>query len=83
MDVVVAADCIRECAIYKVTVKDLGRDFLAEIAAQSRLLMRDYLHACLNAVGPALRQLLRAALLVADMVAHELNTRMLAGDTAV
>lgn len=53
LNAVVAADRYRECVIYEVVVKDLSRDFLAEIAAQGRNSMRDYLHMCLNAIWAA------------------------------
>ena len=70
---------LRECAIYDVVVENLDRALLAVIAGKSHITLRDPLRARIADVGPPLNELCTAALIQADIAAHELNVRSLAG----
>ena len=71
---------VRECAIFEVMVKNLDRAYLAVVAGEGFITLRDSLYARLTAVGPPLSKLYRASLIATDMDAHKLNVRTLAGD---
>ena len=66
--------------MYEITIKDLDRACLAEVAADGHLSHRDYLRSCINAVGPPMADMYAAALVACDEDACDLCTRSLAGD---
>ena len=62
-------------------VINLDRALLAAITSEGYITLRDSLRARIAAVRPALCELYTAALIAADMDAHELKVRLLAGNT--
>ena len=75
-----AAERLRQCTVYEITIKDLDRAYLAEVAADGHLSHRDYLSSRINAVGPPMADMYAAALVACDVDACEFITRSLAGD---
>ena len=74
---------LREYEFYEVVVENLDRALLAVIAGESHITMRDSLRARIADVDQPLSELCTAALIPADMDAHELNVRSLAGSCAM
>ena len=75
-----AAERLRQCAVYEITIKDLNRAFLAEVAADGHLSLRDYLRSRIVAVKQPMADMYAAALVACDVDACELCTRSLAAD---
>ena len=72
---------LRQCAIFEVIAENLYRAFLALIAGECLFTLRDSQHARIAAVGAALSELYKAALIAVDLDALELNVRTLPGDS--
>ena len=72
-----------ECAIYEVCVEGLDRAILHFIASEGFSTMRESLQARIASISAPLGELFLATLIAADVDAHELNVRTLAGDTTV
>ena len=69
--------------MYETTIKDVDRAFLAEVAADRHLSLRDYQRSRIDAVGPPMADMYSAALVACDVDACGLCTRSLAGDETI
>ena len=74
---------LREFAINEVYVENFDRAFLALVASEEFGTMRESQQTRIVAIGGPLKQLYFLALIAADVNAHELNVRRLAGETMI
>ena len=72
---------LRACSLYEVTVENINRALLAIIARDGQITLRDALHACITALRSPLADFYHSALIAADINAHEMSVRSLAGTT--
>ena len=62
-----AVERLRQCAAYDIISKDLDYAFLAEVAADGHLSLRNYLRTRIDAVGPPTADMSAAALVASHV----------------
>ena len=72
---------LHACSIYEVTVENMECALLAAIARDGQITLRDALRASITALRSPLADFYQAALIAADMDAHEMSVISLAGNT--
>ena len=83
ISITAASDRLKKFAIYKVAIKNLDREFLAEVAAEGHATLSDFLSLRFVAVESPIKELYSAALIAADADAYELSTCALLRDLHV
>ena len=75
-----AAERLRQCAVYDITINNFDRAFFAEVTADGHLFRRDYLRSRIDVVGLPMADMYATALVACDVDACQLCTRSLTGD---